>query len=222
MSALTALLSSRSFRISLALSLLVIVITAAALLLIRDMKQTTAASLDQTASLAKALAEKILAPTKIIIEGKTVVEHQGSIAQLATAETSLRESYAIRTTWLGSEKSFHVRALFTGKAGYDLQHEMVIDLAADGSRATVTMPPATLLSVEESELEILEDESGYWNRLDAAQRQQALAELRKKARASLLETGILSQAQASLEKQFSEVLHQQLPAGLKLDFLVSP
>jgi predicted Fe-S protein YdhL (DUF1289 family) len=79
-----------------------------------------------------------------------------------------------------------------------------------------------LLSVEQAQLEILEDESGYWNRLDATQRAAALEQLHQKARASLLESGILAQAQSSLEKQFADVLRQQLPSGLQLNFLVSP
>jgi hypothetical protein len=198
------------------------VLSVSILLVLRAAKQSSAASLLQATAVVETLWKKYSVPSKVIIDGKTIVEQQSPIAQLATAETAVRESYSIRSTWLGSEKSFHVRALFIGKAGYDLKDSMLIDLSADAQKATITLPKAQLLSVEQRELEILEDESGYWNRLDAAQRQQALEQLQQKARQSLLESGLLTQAQASLQSQFTEVLTEQLPRGFELKFQESP
>lgn len=194
------------------------VLSVSILLVLRAVKQSSAASLLQATALVETLWKKYSVPSKVIIDGKTIVEQQSPIAQLATTETSIRESYSIRSTWLGSEKSFHVRALFIGKAGYDLKDSMIIDLSADAQIATITLPKAQLLSVEQRELEILEDKSGYWNRLDAAQRQQALEQLQQKARQSLLESGLLTQAHASLQSQFTEVLTEQLPRGFELKF----
>jgi hypothetical protein len=221
MSTIFGLPLSRSLLLTMGIALLMVAISPIAWHWMEEAKQTSD-SLRRAKSLVDILWQQWAVPTKIVIEGKTVVERQSPIAQLATAETTITESYAVRTTWLGSEKRFHVRARFTGKAGYDLQEAFVIDLAAHGSRATVTLPPPRLLSVEQAQLEILEDESGYWNRLDATQRAAALEQLHQKARASLLESGILAQAQSSLEKQFADVLRQQLPSGLQLNFLVSP
>ena len=198
------------------------VLSVSILLVLRAVKQSSAASLLQATAVVETLWKKYSVPSKVIIDGKTIVEQQSPIAQLATAETSVRESYSIRSTWLGSEKSFHVRALFIGKAGYDLKDSMLIDLSADAQKATITLPKAQLLSVEQRELEILEDESGYWNRLDAAQRQQALEQLQQKARQSLLESGLLTQAQASLQSQFTKVLTEQLPREFELKFQESP
>jgi len=198
------------------------VLSVSILLVLRAAKQSSAASLLQATAVVETLWKKYSVPSKVIIDGKTIVEQQSPIAQLATAETAVRESYSIRSTWLGSEKSFHVRALFIGKAGYDLKDSMLIDLSADARKATITLPKAQLLSVEQRELEILEDESGYWNRLDAAQRQQALEQLQQKARQSLLESGLLTQAQGSLQSQFTEVLTEQLPRGFELKFQESP
>lgn len=222
MSALSALRSSRSFRLCLALSLLVIVLSASILLVLRAAKPSSSHSLLKATAVVETLWKKYSVPSKVIIDGKTIIEQQSPIAQLATAETTVRESYSIRSTWLGSEKSFHVRALFTGKAGYDLKQSMLIELSADARKATITLPKAELLSVEQTELEILEDESGYWNRLDATQRQQALAQLQQKARKSLLESGLLPQAQASLQSHFTEVLTEQLPSGFALQFQQAP
>jgi thymidine phosphorylase len=98
------------------------------------------------------------------------------------------------------------------KAGFDLQQDVSADLRLD--EITIRMPHASILGVEQKQTEVLAFENGFWNRISAADLQSELAALPELARQKALESGILAEAEAALQKQLKERVDAGRPVHL--------
>jgi hypothetical protein len=93
-----------------------------------------------------------------------------------------------------------------------LQHDVSVDLRPD--EITVRVPHASILGLEQKQTEVLSFENGFWNRISAADLQNELAALPELARQKATETGILTEAEAALQKQLNERIHAGRPLHL--------
>ncbi len=135
--------------------------------------------------------EEVLAALRTVLPGEPQVVSSTRIvfhrtretAELALVEgrTSVRHSWT--NTWAGSEKSFTAEGDFMVKSGYVLDDRLALDVDDSARRVLVTLPPPSVLSVEQENLALME-ENGWWNRLQPAEREAVLGELQKRARAS--------------------------------------
>ncbi|PZR77262.1 MAG: hypothetical protein DLM73_00100 [Chthoniobacterales bacterium] len=101
---------------------------------------------------------------------------------------------------------------FTAKAGFDLQHDVAVDLRPD--EIVVNLPHASILGVEQKQVEVLAFENGFWNRISAADLETQLAVLPELARQKAGESGILAEAETALQKQLDERIHAGKPLHL--------
>jgi hypothetical protein len=108
-------------------------------------------------------------------------------------------------TWAGSTKRVKLHGTFMAKAGFDLQQDVVVDLRPD--EIAVRLPHASILGVEQTQTEVLAFENGLWNRISAADLENELAALPDLARRKAAESGILDEAEATLQKQLNERVH---------------
>ncbi len=213
--------SSRSIRLAIAISIVIVVLTGALYLLlyhgparlITHSKNTTE-ELGRT--VYRALDELANLRPKVIVSGRTIIEGTAEIAELTTVEKNFEQTHTVETTWLGSTKRLNVKGRFTAKAGFDLKQAITIDVAEDGKIIRVSLPPARIHSVEQTNVEILEDENGYWNKITKEQRQEALNALMSDARKSVGETPILREAEQSFEKQIADIIRRQVPQDSKV------
>jgi 50S ribosomal subunit-associated GTPase HflX len=53
---------------------------------------------------------------------------------------------------------------------------------------------------------ILRDEDGYWNKLDASEREAAVTELQKNAREKVSASPLLAESKTELEKRIQEIV----------------
>lgn len=220
--------SSRSIRLAIAISLVIVVITGAAYLLlyhgpaklITHTKNETLDAGEKWRDWAKGIGNDIKDGLKvqphIIINNRTVIEATTDIAELATVEKTFEQEHFIETKWLGSTKRFHVRGKFTAKAGFDLKDAIRLDTSPNGETIRMTLPQPRLLSLEQKDISIVEDENGYWNKITKEQREQALQQLAQQARETIAQSGILDEARLSFEQQISEIIRRQLPEGASL------
>jgi hypothetical protein len=213
--------SSRSIRLAIAISLVIVVLTGAAYLLlyhgparlITHSKNTTE-ELGRT--VYRALDDLANLRPKVTVSGRTIIEGTAEIAELTTVEKNFEQTHTVETTWLGSTKRLNVKGRFTAKAGFDLRQAITIDVAEDGKIIRVSLPPARIHSLEQTNVEILEDENGYWNKITKEQRQEALNALMSDARKSIGETAILREAEQSFEKQIADIIRRQVPQDSKV------
>ncbi len=129
------------------------------------------------------------------IEQATIIERLQSVANLVTTEVALRDVVTYRNTRLGSTK----RALIvvTGKAlvGFDLkQARGRVDHA--GKLIEVTLPRASLVSVDVVQLKTYDESRGLWNPFHPADRDTIYQLAREQLRGAARELEVREHAEA--------------------------
>ena len=73
------------------------------------------------------------------------------------------------------------------------------------------MPPAKLNSVEQTKLEIIQDEGGFWNKISQEERQNAMNALIDDAKKSLDSTTLLADADTALMTMLESAVRKSVP-----------
>jgi hypothetical protein len=149
----------------------------------------------------------------VTVNGTVVVERSKSIAELSTIERRFEQTYSWENTWLGSTKRLRLKGTFVAKAGYDLTKPFSIDVSADQKTIRAAMPPARINSLEQTKIEILDDDTGLWNRISLEDRQQAQNELLAQARASATARDLLKLADTELAAQLDRIIRKNVPSS---------
>ena len=203
----------RKFSWPLALTLIVL-IGAAVLTIIffrleswpaRTAKQSTAELERVGREVRDAFVEVAHLQPRITINNRVYLEKTTATAQLAILSRQIEVEHELLHTWAGSTKRVKLHGTFTAKAGFDLQQDVVVDLRPDEIR--VRLPHASILGLEQKQTEVLALENGFWNRISAADLENELAALPDLAHRKAAESGILGEAEATLQKQLNERVH---------------
>jgi Protein of unknown function (DUF4230) len=149
---------------------------------------------------------------RITINSRVYLEKTTAAAELAILSRQIEVEHELLHTWVGSTKRVKLHGTFTAKAGFDLKQDVTVDLRP--GEITVRIPHASILGVEQKDLEILALENGFWNRISAADMQSELATLPDLARQKAAESGILLEAEAALQKQINDRVHAGRPLHL--------
>ena len=149
---------------------------------------------------------------KVTLGGTMFVEDSKSIAELSTIEKRFESVYDWKSSWMGSEKIIHLQGVFVAKAGYDLMQPFAMDVANDSKTIKLTLPPAKLNSVEAVDIHKFSVDDGWWNRVSEEEKQNALNAFLVKAKADILATGIVVDADASLVQRITEIIQKNAPA----------
>jgi hypothetical protein len=142
---------------------------------------------------------------RVTINNRVYLEKTTATAQLAILSRQIEVEHELLHTWAGSTKRVKLHGTFTAKAGFDLEQDVAVDLRPD--EITVRLPHASILGVEQRQTEVLAFENGLWNRISAADLENELAALPELARQRAAESGILTDAEAALQKQLDERMH---------------
>jgi Protein of unknown function (DUF4230) len=149
---------------------------------------------------------------RVTVNNRIYLERTTATAQLAILSRQVEVEHEFQHTWAGSTKRVKLHGTFTAKAGFDLQHDVAVDLQADA--IAITLPHATILGVEQNQIEVLAFENGFWNRISAADMEAQLATLPELARQKASESGILAEAETALQTQLNERVHAERPVRL--------
>jgi F0F1-type ATP synthase epsilon subunit len=76
------------------------------------------------------------------------------------------------------------------------------------------LPHATILGVEQKQVDVLAFENGFWNRISASDLESQLATLPELARQKASESGLLAEAETALQTQLNERIHAERPVHL--------
>ena len=126
--------------------------------------------------------------------------------ELITAKKQIRVRESTVQTWMHSTKTFVIEATFTARAGFDFQIPLAVQIDPVHFALTADLPPPKILSVSMTDLQILQDENGLWNKLKAADREKAFHTLEQKARDQFLGSDLLAKAAMEGESIVREVL----------------
>ncbi len=149
---------------------------------------------------------------RVTVNNRIYLERTTATAQLAILSRQIEVEHEFQHTWAGSTKRVKLHGTFTTKAGFDLQHDVEVDLQPDA--ITISLPHATILGVEQKQIEVLAFENGFWNRISAADIEAQLATLPELARQQASESGILAEAETALQTQLNERVHAERPVRL--------
>lgn len=114
--------------------------------------------------------------------------------ELITAKKQVRVRESTEQTWMHSTKTFVIEATFTAQAGFDFKIPLAVQIDPVHFGLTADLPPPKILSVSMSDLRILQDENGLWNKLTAADREKAFHSLEQKARDQFIGSDLLAKA----------------------------
>jgi hypothetical protein len=159
-----------------------------------------------------ALVEMAQLQPRVTVNNRIYLEKTTATAQLAILSRQVEVEHELLHTWAGSTKRIKLHATFTAKAGFDLQHDVAVDLQPN--EVAISLPHATILGVEQKEVDVLAFENGFWNRISAADLESQLATLPDMARQKAAESGILAEAETALQTQLNQRIHAERPVRL--------
>ena len=159
-----------------------------------------------------ALVEMAQLKPRVSVNNRIYLERTTATAELAILSRQIEVEHEFQHTWAGSTKRVKLHGTFTVKAGFDLQHDVAVDVQPDG--IAISLPHATLLGVEQKQVDVLAFENGFWNRISAADVEAQLATLPELARQKATESGILGEAETALQTQLSQRIQAERPVRL--------
>jgi hypothetical protein len=159
-----------------------------------------------------ALVEMAQLQPRVTVNNRIYLEKTTATAQLAILSRQIEVEHEMLHTWAGSTKRVKLHGTFTAKAGFDLQRDVAVDLQPE--EIVISLPHATILGVEQKQVEVLAFENGFWNRISASDLESQLATLPELARQKAAESGILAEAETALQTQLNERIHAERPVHL--------
>jgi hypothetical protein len=132
---------------------------------------------------------------------------QGQVTPLAEFAV-LQETFALQYTWIhrwmGSSKSIELSGDYVAKAGFDLSDSFLILVDAETGTVHASLPRTKILSVEPTHTE-WKTGSGWWNKLQDADKTEAENVLRKAAREEAGKLGLQEKAETEAVRRLQEL-----------------
>ena len=178
----------------------------------RTARQSTAELERVGREVRDALVDMAQLQPHVTVNNRIYLERTTATAELAILSRQVEVEHEFLHTWAGSTKRMKLHATFTAKAGFDLQHDVAVDLRPD--EVAISLPHATILGVEQKQVDVLAFENGFWNRISASDIETQLATLPDLARQKATESGILAEAESALQTQLNERIHAERPVHL--------
>src|ERR1041385_3330680 len=134
---------------------------------------------------------------RITINDRVYMEQTMPITELAVLSRRIEVEHELTHTWAGSSKRIKLHGTFTAKAGFDLQQNLSIDIRPD--EIVVQLPHARILGLEQDQIDVLEFQNGFWNRISGEDVQNELSILPQLARQKAYENGLPAEAERVLQ-----------------------
>ena len=207
------------------ISIVLIVLTLCAAWLMRSCARMPGEAAQAAAEPAVELAKRIVDGVsrrlqfrpEVRINRGTVMQRDTALLELATVRREFRHEYEWEHQWLGSTKRLRLRGTFAAKAGFDLNDEFYLELDPDSLQVELFFPEPRVLGVEMTGYEA-EEEEGYWNKLGAEEREQAVNALLASARqAAVNDPELMSEARQMLQWQVGEAVAEANGLGRPRD-----
>src|SRR6266498_4755594 len=214
--------SAISGRISWPLALIMIAFIIAALVVIvfwrietwpaRTAQQSTAELEKLGKNLRSVFVDIAHLQPRITINSRVYMEQTTPVSELVVLSRRIEVEHELLHTWVGSSKRVKLHGTFIVKAGFDLQHNLSIDIRPN--EIIVHLPHARVLGIEQDQVEVLAFENGLWNRISGQDMQSELSILPQLAREKAAESDLPADAERALQRQIEERVHAPQPLHL--------
>jgi hypothetical protein len=146
---------------------------------------------------------------RIKINDRVYMEQTIPTSELVVLSRRVEVEHEMEHSWAGSSKRVKLHGTFLVKAGFDLRQDLSIDIRPDS--IVIKVPRAQILGVEQQNVDVLEFENGYWNRISSSDVQSELAVLPQLARRKATESGLAGEAETALQEQLEARIHISQP-----------
>jgi hypothetical protein len=214
--------SAISGRISWPLALIMIAFIIAALVVIvfwrietwpaRTAQQSTAELEKLGKNLRSVFVDIAHLQPRITINSRVYLEQTTPVSELVVLSRRIEVEHELLHTWVGSSKRVKLHGTFIVKAGFDLQHNLSIDIRPN--EIIVQLPHARILGIEQEQVDVLTFENGLWNRISGQDVQSELSILPELAREKAAESDFPAEAERALQQQIEERVHAPQPVHL--------
>lgn len=144
--------------------------------------------------------------TRIRIRDRILENTNSEIAEIAILEKNIEMEREFVHSWAGSTKTLRLRGKYRVKVGFDVLDRFEIRVEKD--RRSMSLPPARVLSVEQTEMHVEALENGYWNSISADDLQTTIAGLQEQAR--LQSSGLVKQAEKNFTTRIQQLVDPHL------------
>jgi hypothetical protein len=201
---------------AISISIVLIVLTLCAAWLMRSCARMPGEAGRAAAEPAVELAERIVDGIsrrmqfrpEVRVDRVTVMQGETPVLELATVRREFTHEYEWEHQWLGSTKRLHLRGTFAAKAGFDLGENFYLEIDSNDLQVELGLPEPRVLGVEMIAYRA-EEEEGYWNKLSAEEREQAVNALLASAReAAAKDPSLTDEARRMLEAQIGESVRE--------------
>jgi hypothetical protein len=149
------------------------------------------------------IARRLQFRPEVRVDQVTVLQAETPVLELATVRREFAHEYVWEHQWLGSTKRLHLRGTFAVKAGVDLNEKFYLEVDSRDLRVKAEFAEPRVLGVEMLAYRA-EEEEGYWNKLGAEEREQAVNALIASAReAAAQDAGLTAEARRMLDVQIA-------------------
>jgi hypothetical protein len=149
---------------------------------------------------------------RITVNNRVYMEQTTPVSELVVLSRRIEVEHEFLHTWVGSSKRVKLHGTFTAKAGFDLQHNLSIDIRPN--EIIVQLPHARILGIEQDQVEVLSFENGLWNRISGQDMQSELSILPQLAREKAAESNLPAEAERALQQQIEQRIHPGRPLRL--------
>ena len=149
---------------------------------------------------------------RVTINNRVYMEQTTPTSELVVLSRRVEVEHELLHTWVGSSKRVKLHGTFVVKAGFDLQHNLSIDIRPN--EIIVQLPRARVLGIEQDQVDVLAFENGLWNRISGADMQSELSILPQLAREKAAESDLPAEAERTLQRQIEERVHAPQPLRL--------
>ncbi len=209
--------SSGRFSWPVAFTLVVLIVAGVLLIVFWRLETWPARTVRQSTSELERLGREVRAAfvdiahlqPRITINDRIYMEQTLPTSELAVVSRRIEVEHEFVHTWAGSSKRLKLHGTFIAKAGFDLRKHLSIDIRPDD--IIVRLPPAQILGVEQKEVDVLEFENGFWNRISGEDVQNELSILPELARQKAGETNLTAEAERTLQQQLDQRIHAPQP-----------
>ena len=139
------------------------------------------------------------------VSQSVVVEKVEAVAKLVSSESTMRDVVIYEDSWLGSTKRSLVVVTGNILAGINLEGGAEVNVDDKARRITITLPQATILAIEITELKTYDERRGLWNSFEPADRDKIFKLAREHLENSSKELKLIDHANQSA-KRFLETM----------------
>jgi hypothetical protein len=165
----------------------------------------------------------------ITVNKTIVIKASSDLTEVVVREENVNHTYEVTNSWFMSKKKIVLQGDFRCKVGYDFTNQAAdlgnpfgLDISDDGKTISVRMPRPSVLSVEMTNYKIVEDENGFWNKITKEDRENAVNELQRGARAELEKSSVLDEVDDEFIRKIKNSFGVNAPWGLQVKREIIP